>query len=298
MFSSSGSYSSNSSQTNSRSTSSHSFLDPSGLDFDLPPAQPANPSNHITTIHEDSEEEEADYIHIHPSRLPMASNYPNNNNHANSNGNGNGHMNEHSSYPYSEKSKGYPPAAGESAVYGFDQHYPQQYHAYPFADTPPTRSLTSSPSLPASPYYSPGQQPPQQQPPTRYQYPRTRSGPLNANGSAAGLPLYASRTQRMRNGQSTSLDHSGKPIFRGPQPRISSGGIGGLSSSDSDDDEDFFVGGQGGAGRGGLNKRFSVFRNRRGRPWYMSRELHIVLGICVLSLIVRLWHIGYPTSVV
>ncbi|KAF9537425.1 hypothetical protein EC957_008293 [Mortierella hygrophila] len=296
MFSSSGSYSSNSSQTNSRSTSSHSFLDPSGLDFDLPPAQPANPSNHITTIHEDSEEEEADYIHIHPSRRPMASNYSNNSNHANSNGDG--HTNEHSSYPYSEKSNGYPPTAGDSAVYGFDQHYPHQHQAYPFADTPPTRSLTSSPSLPASPYYSPGQQPPQQQPPTRYQYPRTRSGPLNGNGSAAGLPLYASRTQRMRNGQSTSLDHSGKPIFRGPQPRISSGGIGGLSSSDSDDDEDFFVGGQGGAGRGGLSKRFSVFKNRRGRPWYKSRELHIVLGICVLSLIVRLWHIGYPTSVV
>jgi hypothetical protein len=223
----------------------------------------------------------------------MASSY---NNHANSTGNGNGHMSEHS-YQYSEKSIGYPPATGDSATYGFDQHYPQQYHAYAFADTPPTRSLTSSPSLPASPYYSPGQQPPQQQPPTRYQYPRTRSGQFSGNGPAAGLPLYASRTQRMRNGQSTSLDHSGKPIFRGPQPRISSGGIGGLSSSDSDD-EDFFIGGQGGAGRGGLSKRFSVFRNRRGRPWYKSRELHIILGICLLSLIVRLWHIGYPTSVV
>ncbi|KAK3815669.1 MAG: hypothetical protein J3R72DRAFT_461525 [Linnemannia gamsii] len=291
MFTSSGSsYSSNS---HSRSTSSHSFLDPSGFDLDLPPEQPANPPNHITTIHEDSEEEEADYIHINPVRHPMASN---------GNGNGNGHTSEHP-YPYSEKSHGaYPPAAGagDSAVYGFDQHYPQQYHAYPFADTPPTRSLTSSPSLPASPYYSPGQQPPQPQPPTRYQYPRTRSGQLSGNGSAAGLPLYASRTQRMRNGQSSSIDHSGKPIFRGPQPRISSAGIGGLSSSDSDDDEDVFVGGQGGGGgRGsGMNKRFSVFRSRRGRPWYMSRELHIVLGICVLSLIVRLWHIGYPTSVV
>ncbi|KAG0279176.1 hypothetical protein BGZ96_002031 [Linnemannia gamsii] len=294
MFSSSGSYSSTSSQTNSRSTSSHSFLDPSGLDFDLPPAQPANPSSHITTIHEDSEEEEADYIHIHPSRGPMASNYSNNNSHRN--GNGKGHMSEHP-HQYSEKYNGYPLATGDSATYGFDQHS-QQYHAYPFADTPPTRSLTSSPSLPASPYYSPGQQQPQQQHPTRYQYPRTRSGQLNGNGPAAGLPLYASRTQRMRNGQSTSLDHSGKPIFRGTQPRISSGGIGGLSSSDSDDDEDFFVGGQGGAGRNGISKRFSVFRNRRGRPWYKSRELHIVLGICVLSLIVRLWHIGYPTSVV
>ncbi|KAF9900391.1 hypothetical protein EC991_007431 [Linnemannia zychae] len=292
MFTSSGSsYSSNS---HSRSTSSHSFLDPSGLDLDLPPAQPANPSSHITTIHEDSEEEEADYIHINPARRPMASNYSN----GHTSGNGNGHSNEHT-YPYSEKSSGaYPPASGDSVAYGFDQHYPQQYHAYPFADTPPTRSLASSPSLPPSPYCSPGQQPPQPQPPTRYQYPRTRSGQPNGNGSAAGLPLYASRTQRMRNGQSSSLDHSGKPFFRGPQPRISSGGIGGLSSSDSDDEEEFFVGGHGGGRGSGISKRFSVFRSRRGRPWYMSRELHIVLGICVLSLIVRLWHMGYPTSVV
>ncbi|KAF9085904.1 hypothetical protein BGX23_009297 [Mortierella sp. AD031] len=289
MFTSSGSYSSNTSQAHSRSTSSHSFLDPSGLDFDLPPAQPANPPNHITTIHEDSEEEEADYVHIHSSRRPM-SNYS-------SHTNGSGHPNDnHHSYPYSEKAY---PGAGDSTTYGFDQHYPQQHHAYSYADTTPNRSLTSSPSLPISPYYSPGQQPPQPQPPTRYQYPRTRSTQLNGNGSAAGLPLYASRTQRMRNGQSSSLDHSGKPIFRGTQPRISSGGIGGLSSSsDSDDGEDFFVGGPGGARGKGMSKRFSVFRSRRGRPWYKSRELHIVLGICVLSLIVRLWHIGYPTSVV
>ncbi|KAF9923312.1 hypothetical protein FBU30_006633 [Linnemannia zychae] len=270
MFTSSGPY------TTQRSTSSHSFLDPSGLDLDLPPAQSANSHNHITTIHEDSEEEEADYVNIHSSRQSAASgNYY-----------GNRHTNDFT-YPYSEK-------AGDSTVYGFDQQYPSQYHAYPLTDTPPTRSLTSSPSLPTSQYYSPGQQPPQPQPPTRYQYPRTRSGQFNGNGSAAGLPLYASRTQRMRNGQSTSLDHSGKPIFRGPQPRISSIGIGGISSSSDSDDDDIFSGGQG----RGISKRFSVFKNRRSRPWYKSRELHIVLGICVLSLIVRLWHIGYPTSVV
>ncbi|KAG0204711.1 hypothetical protein BGX28_003416 [Mortierella sp. GBA30] len=110
----------------------------------------------------------------------------------------------------------------------------------------------------------------------------------------------------MRNGHSSSLDQSGKPIFRGPQTRLGSGGgIGGLSSSSSgsDDDEDYFVGGRGGGGTGGngiggMGKRFSTFRSRRGRPWYQSRELRIVGVICLLSLIVRLWHIGYPTSVV
>ncbi|CAO3571689.1 unnamed protein product [Mortierella alpina] len=102
----------------------------------------------------------------------------------------------------------------------------------------------------------------------------------------------------MRNGHSSSLDQSGKPIFRGPQTRLSSGGIS-SSSSGSDDDEEYFVGGRGGAGvGGGMGKRFSTYRGRRGRPWYQSRELQIVGAVCFLALVVRLWHIGYPTSVV
>ncbi|KAG0266367.1 hypothetical protein BG011_002487 [Mortierella polycephala] len=245
--------------------------------MDLPPAQPANPQNCIATIHEADEEEEADYIHIRSNDRPVS--------------------HQSSSYTYSEKQ---------------GAHYSQQDHVFshasiplhnPNAVTPPSRSLESSPSIP-SPHYSPQQQPPEQQPPTRYQYPRTRSGQFSNNGPATGLPLYASRTQRMRNGHSSSLDQSGKPVFRGPSTtRLSSSGIGGLSSSSSsgsDDDEGFFVGGQGGraAGGRGLRKRFANFRGRRGRPWYQSRELHIVLAICILSLIVRLWRIGYPTSVV
>lgn len=99
----------------------------------------------------------------------------------------------------------------------------------------------------------------------------------------------------MRNGHSSSVDQSGKPVFRGPQPHISNG-IGGLSSgSDSDEDADYFIGGR---GAGGIGHRLSSFRSRRGLPWYQSRELKIVGSILFFSLVVRLWKIGYPTSVV
>ena len=239
------------------SSSSFSFLDPTGLDFDLPPDQP---TNHITTIHEDDQEEEADYVHIrgaHAERLQD---------------------------PYYAA----PPVAIQEEP-AMAPRYPTGGHFY--ADDTPNRSLTSSPSLPSS-YYPPHLQQPQHQ--QRYQYPRTRA---SGNGST-GLPLYASRTQRMRNGQSSSLDQSGKPIFRGPsQPRISSGGIGGMSSSSSgsEGDEAYFIGGRRAAG---IHKRLSSFRSRRGRPWYKSRQVQIVGFICVLTLIVRLWGIGYPTSVV
>ncbi|KAI8594301.1 Dolichyl-phosphate-mannose-protein mannosyltransferase-domain-containing protein [Dissophora ornata] len=209
------------------------------------------------------------------------------------------------SFPYSENHGQFhthPPAAvhDHSTAYAHSSisldHHQYSSSSSSYAVTEPSRSLASSPS-PSSPYYSPQQPSPQQQQQqqqTRYQYPRTRSGQFSGTGSPAALPLYASRTQRMRNGQSSSLDQSGNPIFRGPQPRISSLGIGGLSSSSSgsDDDEGHFVGGS------GMSKRFSTLRSRRGRSWYRKREIQIVAVICVVSLIVRLWHIGYPTSVV
>ncbi|ORZ26890.1 Dolichyl-phosphate-mannose-protein mannosyltransferase-domain-containing protein [Lobosporangium transversale] len=47
-----------------------------------------------------------------------------------------------------------------------------------------------------------------------------------------------------------------------------------------------------------MNKRFATFRSRRSRVWYRSREFLIVMAICIVSLIVRLWRIGYPSSVV
>ncbi|KAF9557834.1 hypothetical protein EC968_007416 [Mortierella alpina] len=262
-------------------TASLSFLDP--LDLDLPPPSNTNP---ITTIHEADEEDEPEYSHIHQHRIPMSAS-----------------ASSAAAYPYSEKQGlSARPIQGNHSSHDHSAHPHQTsipfepHHSY--SVTPPSRSLASSPSLP-SPHYSPQQLPPQPQPPTRYQYPRTRSNQLNAGGPAGGgLPLYASRTQRMRNGHSSSLDQSGKPIFRGPQTRLSSGGFS-SSSSGSDDDEEYFVGVRGGAGAGGgMGKRFSTFRGRRGRPWYQSRELQIVGAICLLALVVRLWHIGYPTSVV
>ncbi|KAF9205741.1 hypothetical protein BGZ49_003582 [Haplosporangium sp. Z 27] len=270
MFSSSGSHSSS-------RTASHSFLDSSGLDFDLPPAQPTNASKHITTIHEADEEEENDYVHI--QRTASSTLF-------------------HSSNPYPFSEKQY---HGQHFQGSIQNSSTMSHTSIPFDhQTSPSRSLTSSPLVP-SPYNSPQQPLPQQQPPTRYQYPRTRNSYNGGTtGSSAGLPLYASRTQRLRNGHSSSLDQGGNPIYRGSQPRISSSSIGGLSSSDSasddDDDEGYFIGGRG--PRGGISKPFATFRSRRGRAWYHSRELHIVTAICVLSLIVRLWHIGQPTSVV
>lgn len=44
--------------------------------------------------------------------------------------------------------------------------------------------------------------------------------------------------------------------------------------------------------------QFARFRSRRSLAWYQNRELLIVLAITVLALVVRLWAIGYPTSVV
>lgn len=263
-------FSSTSSSSTSSRTSSHSFLDPSALDFDLPPA---NPPNHITTIHEDSEEEEADYIHIHANQ-----HYHHQEQHPH-------HHHHHHHFPQQQ------PSPREE-----NHHGSIPFDSYP--STPPNRSAAASPALPSypSPYYTPPQQSPQHQQQTRYQYPRTRSGQANGNGPGpTGLPLYASRTQRMRNGHSSSVDQSGKPIFRGPQPRISSNGIGGLSSGSDSDDEGYIIGGR---GAGGIGHRLSSFRSRRGMPWYQSRELKIVGAILFFSLVVRLWKIGYPTSVV
>ncbi|KAG0045646.1 hypothetical protein BGZ83_009120 [Gryganskiella cystojenkinii] len=40
------------------------------------------------------------------------------------------------------------------------------------------------------------------------------------------------------------------------------------------------------------------FKNRRSLPWYQNKELQIVSAITILAAVVRLWAIGYPTSVV
>ncbi|KAF9168129.1 hypothetical protein DFQ26_001305 [Actinomortierella ambigua] len=185
----------------------------------------------------------------------------------------------------------------------------------------PVRSVTASPALSFDPSASPdatalSDPPTPQQQPTRY--PRTRHS-LNSN---TPLPLYSSRTQRMRNGSSSSVDQTGKPVYRGFGPRTTSdgvvdddlhgttsaaaaAGVGGSTvryhrsynnNSDSDDDaEGYFVGNH--HVRSG-HHRYPGFRSRRGLPWYKHRETQIVGSILVMSLIVRLWKIGYPTSVV
>ncbi|KAF9977297.1 hypothetical protein BGZ73_006446 [Actinomortierella ambigua] len=192
----------------------------------------------------------------------------------------------------------------------------------PYDNSTPVRSVTASPALSFDPSASPEAtalgDPPQQQP-TRY--PRTRHS-LN---SSTPLPLYSSRTQRMRNGTSSSVDQSGKPVYRGFGTRTNSLGDNGAeddrngptsgsaaptaesggsnvryhrshSNSDSDDDaESYFVGNH--HVRSG-HHRHPGFRSRRGLPWYKHRETQIMGAILVMALIVRLWKIGYPTSVV
>lgn len=254
MFSSSGAHPSS-------RTSSHSFLDPSGLDFDLPPTQPPGASSHITTIPEAEEEDDTDYVHVPSDRTSYSE--------------------KHGAF----QNPGQAVSIPEDPTWSYSSEASESHH-HQYATAPPTLSQTFSTS---------SQQASPQQQPMRYQYPRTRSGQFSASGSSAALPLYASRTQRIRSGQSSSLDQGGKTFFRGPSLGSGSSGVGGSSDSD-DDDEGHFVGGSGLRDR--MSQRFSTLRSRRGRAWYRSRELQIVGGICVLSLIVRLWHIGYPTSVV
>ncbi|KAF9189866.1 Protein O-mannosyl-transferase 1 [Haplosporangium sp. Z 767] len=106
----------------------------------------------------------------------------------------------------------------------------------------------------------------------------------------------------MRNGTSSAVDHPGAPVYRGPShPRTSSTeGVDKLNNNNSrnsldeqrdksdkhsyDDDEDA--------------SQFIKFKSRRSLAWYQSRELQIVSAITALALVVRLWAIGYPTSVV
>lgn len=112
----------------------------------------------------------------------------------------------------------------------------------------------------------------------------------------------------MRNGSSSAVDQTGVPVYRGPAtPRTSSrdtmensnpvhnhndADLKARSSLDAsrdkmyakDDDES--------------DRGHSKFKSRRSLPWYQSRELQIVGAITALAAVVRLWAIGYPTSVV
>ncbi|GJJ68654.1 dolichyl-phosphate-mannose-protein mannosyltransferase [Entomortierella parvispora] len=111
----------------------------------------------------------------------------------------------------------------------------------------------------------------------------------------------------MRNGSSSAVDQTGVPVYRGHatprtvsketmedsnySPRHHGADLKARSSLDvsrdapnaKEDEEDY---------------SHSKFRTRRSLPWYQSRELQIVGAITVLAAVVRLWAIGYPTSVV
>jgi len=114
----------------------------------------------------------------------------------------------------------------------------------------------------------------------------------------------------MRNGHSSAVDQTGVPVYRGTQAQAaaresalddnnSTAPVASRRSLDesrelhnhghgkvvySNDSED--------------SSRFTKFKSRRSLPWYQSRELQIVGAITLLSFIVRLWAIDYPTSVV
>lgn len=108
----------------------------------------------------------------------------------------------------------------------------------------------------------------------------------------------------MRNGHSSAVDQTGVPVYRGSQAaRGSSLNDNNSTTTDSRQSLD--------ESREHYNhskvvhpnnnedsSRFTKFKSRRSLPWYRSRELQIVGAITLLSFIVRLWAIDYPTSVV
>ncbi|KAG0069122.1 hypothetical protein BGZ92_004755, partial [Podila epicladia] len=117
----------------------------------------------------------------------------------------------------------------------------------------------------------------------------------------------------MRNGTSSAVDQTGIPIYRGTHPRISSMNDtnsshehsndhhrNNSSNGTNDDDTNDIK---------GFNKKnldlddntsghVAKSKSRRSTPWYRSRDLQTITAITTLALVVRLWAIGYPTSVV
>jgi dolichyl-phosphate-mannose-protein mannosyltransferase len=114
----------------------------------------------------------------------------------------------------------------------------------------------------------------------------------------------------MRNGTSSAVDQTGIPVYRGTHPRTSSLDDTNSSqkhdnhhhitsnSNDKDDDTNDIK---------GFNKKNLDLNahtsdpakpKRRSTPWHQSRDLQTATAITALALIVRLWAIGYPTSVV
>ncbi|KAF8931820.1 hypothetical protein BGZ58_007386 [Dissophora ornata] len=97
------------------------------------------------------------------------------------------------------------------------------------------------------------------------------------------------------------------PVYRGVQPRTSSiGALDGNAPVAGDNSNN-------NGSRTSLDEKLirtadslssqhhrqsAKFSSRRSLPWYQSGELQIVTAITALAFVVRLWAIGYPTSVV
>ncbi|KAF9331481.1 hypothetical protein BG006_005680 [Podila minutissima] len=117
----------------------------------------------------------------------------------------------------------------------------------------------------------------------------------------------------MRNGTSSAVDQTGIPVYRGTHLRTSSlndknpsqehanDHHHNNSSNGTNDDDTNDI-------KGFNKKNLNLDENtsghiaksniRRNTPWYQSRDLQTITAITALALVVRLWAIGYPTSVV
>ncbi|KAF9104382.1 hypothetical protein BGX29_001976 [Mortierella sp. GBA35] len=110
----------------------------------------------------------------------------------------------------------------------------------------------------------------------------------------------------MRNGHSSAVNQTGVPVYRGTQGRGSSLADSTVAdntdstrhSLDENREHDHGKVVYSKANDSEDSSRFTKFKSRRSLPWYQSRELQIVGAITLLSLVVRLWAIDYPTSVV
>jgi len=101
----------------------------------------------------------------------------------------------------------------------------------------------------------------------------------------------------MKDGASSATDQSGTPVDNAIPPRKTSlpGGDGGNALHDSTQSSSVE---KHDGSYSEDRSQFTRFSSRRSLPWYQNRELHIVFAITLLALVVRLWAIGYPTSVV
>ncbi|KAG0305352.1 hypothetical protein BGZ98_004259 [Dissophora globulifera] len=112
----------------------------------------------------------------------------------------------------------------------------------------------------------------------------------------------------MNNGTSSAVDQATGPVFRGPPARTSSKGTMGQDPLQEASHDATGTGNRTSLDekRDKINTRypgedhsqFAKFKSRRSLAWYQDQELQVVGVITAVALVVRLWAIGYPTSVV